>query len=176
MKKILVIGASNSKNSINKKLALFTANQLEDVSLMEADLNELTLPIYSPDLEAEAGIPENAKKFLSLIDASDAIVLSLAEHNGLVTAAFKNLWDWASRVEVKLWKNKPMFLMATSPGGRGAANTLRVTKDLIPHFGGNVITDFSLPSFNKNFTENGIADDDLAADFKSKIELFQNSI
>ena len=174
MKKILAFGASNSKKSINKTFATFVANKIEDARITVADLNDLELPIYSPDLEAESGIPENAHKFRALIEESDGIVISLAEYNGMITTSFKNLWDWTSRVDIKIWKNKPMFLMAASPGGRGGANALRFTKELLPHFGGNVITDFSFPSFFQNFSEEGIKDETLNNDLNNKINLFQN--
>ncbi|MFK8006826.1 MAG: NADPH-dependent FMN reductase [Saprospiraceae bacterium] len=176
MKKILAIGASNSKQSINKKLAIYVANKIENATINIADLNELTLPLYSPDVEAKNGIPNNALKFRAMIDDSDAIVLSLAEYNGMITTAFKNIWDWSSRVDMKIWKNKPMFLMAASPGGRGGVNALKVTKKLLPHFGGNVITDFSLPLFFQNFSEEGIKDENLNNDLINKINLFQNSL
>lgn len=176
MKNILVIGASNSKNSINKTFAIYVASKLENTTKVIADLSELELPLYNPDLELESGIPENALKFKALIEDSDGIVLSLAEYNGMITTAFKNLWDWTSRIDMKIWKNKPMLLMATSPGGRGGANALRVTKDLLPHFGGNVIADFSLPSFHSNFSNNEVINPELNEQLLSKINLFQKSI
>jgi len=176
MKKILAIGASNSSDSINKKLATYTANQFNDSEIIVADLTELVLPLYSTDLEKEAGIPENAQKFFDLITSADAIVLSLAEHNGLMTAAFKNLWDWASRIDMKLWQEKPMLLMATSPGGRGGLNALNSTKSIIPHFGGNVVAEFSLPLFHENFSESGIKDEELNKDLNDKINVLQQSI
>lgn len=176
MKKILAIGASNSKKSINKTFATYVANQVENTAITVADLNELELPLYSPDLEAEIGIPENALKFRALIEESDGVILSLAEYNGMITTAFKNIWDWTSRVDMKIWKNKPMLLMATSPGGRGGANALKVTKELLPHFGGNVIAEFSLPQFHNNFSADGLSDSALKEDLAKKIRLFQEAI
>jgi NAD(P)H-dependent FMN reductase len=176
MKKILAIAGSNSKKSINKILATYIANKIENVEVKILDWNEIELPLYSPDLEAENGIPENAVKFNQLIQNTDAIVLSLAEYNGLHTAAFKNLWDWASRIEMKFWSEKPIFLAATSPGARGGANVLRVTKELFPFFGGNIIVDFSLPSFNKNFQEGKIIDEELENQLTQKVQEFQKSI
>lgn len=176
MKKILVIGASNSSKSINKTFASYVAQQIEDVELIVADLNEMELPMFGVDLEEASGIPENAVKFEKLIADADGIVLSLAEHNGMVTAAFKNLWDWTSRIDQKFWKNKPMLLMAASPGGRGGANVLNAIKTLMPHFGGNVIADFSLPKFYENFSPEGLKDSDLNDDLKKKIILFQENI
>ena len=173
MKTILAIGGSNSRNSINRTFASYVANKLENVKVITVDLNDHELPIYSPELESGSGIPENALAFDRLVDSSDGIVLSMAEHNGLHAAAFKNLWDWVSRINVKLWKNKPMLLMAASPGGRGGANVLKVTKELIPHFGGQVIADFSLPSFQKNFQEGELINKELSAQLAEKVALFQ---
>lgn len=176
MKKILVIGASNSRKSINKIFATYVAGQLEDVQVIVADLNELELPLYSPHLEEKNGIPANAVKFKEMITASDGIVLSLAEHNGMLTAAFKNLWDWASRIDVKIWQDKPMLLLSASPGGRGGASALKTTKDLLPHFGGNIIADFSLPRFYSNFGPDGLSDETLQQALDQKIKLFHRSL
>ncbi len=176
MKKVLAFGGSNSSTSINKKLASYVASQLEDATVNVADLNDFELPLYSPDLEKEIGVHENAVKFSKLIEESDAIVLSLAEYNGSYTAAFKNLFDWMSRINQKVWKDKPMMLMAASPGGRGGANVLKTTKDLMPYFGGNVIADFSLPIFHENFREEGIVDEAKAKELKEKIQIFQEAI
>ncbi len=177
MKRILALGGSNSKTSINKKFAIYAANQLENVEVVVADLNELNLPLYSPDLEAEKGCPENVVQFYKLIESIDGIVLSLAEYNGNQTAAFKNLWDWLSRVdEMKFWREKPMLLMATSPGGRGGASVLKITSESLPFFGGNIIASFSLPLFHNNFSVDGIKDEALNSDLNSKIVLLQNEI
>ncbi|MEM9919961.1 MAG: NAD(P)H-dependent oxidoreductase [Bacteroidota bacterium] len=176
MKKVLAIGASNSKKSINKKFAIYVSQQIENAAVVIADLNELELPLYSPDLQVEIGIPSNAVRFSELIENCDGIVLSLAEYNGMLTPAFKNIWDWTSRINMKIWKDKPMLLMAASPGGRGGANALRITKDLLPHFGGNVIADFSLPRFHQNFSSDGIQDPTLKEALHQKIKLFQSKL
>ncbi len=176
MKNILTFGGSNSRKSINKSLAVYAAGLIENAELSIADLNDFELPIYSSDLEAENGIPQNAAKFDKLIQDADGIVLSLAEHNGLPTAAFKNLVDWLSRIDQNVWKKKPMLLMAASPGGRGGANALRVMIELLPHFGGNVVADFSLPSFYKNFTAEGIIDPALSLELQEKVQSFESSL
>jgi len=176
MKNILAIGASNSKKSINKVLANHIANQIQDVNVTTLNWEDMVLPLYSPDLEAEKGIPENVNTFKQMILDSDAIVLSLTEHNGQVTAAFKNLWDWSSRVDMAIWGNKPMFLSSTSPGGRGGLGVLGIIKDTISHFGGNVITDFSLPSFYDNFKDSKIVDEAKNGELMEKINVFKASL
>ena len=175
MKNVLALGGSNSSKSINKQFAEYIAHQLDvDVSIM--DWKNYTLPLFSPDDLIAHGIPENAVKFKALIETCDAIVLSLAEYNGMPSAAFKNLWDWTSKLDVKFWAMKPMFLAATSPGGRGGASVLKIIKELIPHFGGNVICDFSLPKFHDNFADGTLKNEELLKDLEQKITVFKSSI
>lgn len=176
MKNIIAFAGSSSKNSINKQLAIYVANQFKGVEIRVLDLNDFELPLYGIDYETEYGIPDNAQKFLDEIKAADGIVLSLAEHNGAYSTVFKNIFDWMSRIDGKLWSDKPMLLMATSPGGRGGATVLEIAKGRFPHMGGNIIADFSLPLFTQNFSENGIVDAKLKQDLSEAISKFEKAI
>ena len=156
MKKILAFAASNSKTSINKQLVQYATDRLKQtlsgkVTIDLIDLIDYELPLYRPDREAEGGIPEKAQQFFSRIGEADAVIVSFAEHNGLYTAVYKNLFDWASRVDQKVYQDKPMLLLATSPGGRGAAYVLKIATDLAPHFGMDVKGSVSVPTFQHNF-------------------------
>lgn len=176
MKNIIVIGASNSSKSINKTLAIYAGSKVSDASMTVLDLNDYELPIYGSDLEAEIGIPEAAKRFNEMLASADGLIISLAEHNGSYSAVFKNLMDWLSRIDMKIWKDVPMLLMATSPGGRGGSNVLATAKSYFPFLGGNVVADFSLPSFFDNFSNGAIANTELEGQLNEKIELFQNAL
>lgn len=176
MKKIIALAGSNSKKSINKTLATYVANQVQDVQVTVADLNDFNLPLYGIDLETEKGIAEDARKLNNLLESADGLVISLAEHNGSYATAFKNAFDWLSRIDQKVWKNKPMFLMATSPGPRGGVTVLQTAKSSFPYLGGNIVADFSLPSFFNNFSENGIKDETMNADLNQQIEKLQAAI
>lgn len=176
MKNIIAFAGSNSKKSINKELAIYTTSIVENVETDILDLNDFELPLYGIDYEMEHGIPENAHKFLNLIKESDGIVLSLAEHNGAYATVFKNIFDWMSRIDGKLWSDKPMLLMATSPGGRGGASVLEIAKGRFPHMGGNIVSEFSLPSFGSNFSDGKLINEELHSDLKSKVELFQHAL
>jgi chromate reductase len=176
MKKIIALGGSNSKKSINKRLATYAANKMENVEVVVVDLNDYILPLYGPDLEAETGIPDVAKALDEALKSADGLVVSLAEYNGSYSSAFKNAFDWLSRIDQKVWKGKPMLLMATSPGGRGGSGVLSAAKMSFPHLGGNIIADFSLPSFYDNFSETGIKNEDLNADLEAKIKLLGEAI
>lgn len=176
MKKVIAFAGSNSKNSINKQLAEYAANQISNVEVEVLDLNDFELPLYGIDLENELGIPDNAHAFLDKIKKSDGIVLSFAEHNGAYSAAFKNIFDWMSRIDGKLWSDVPMLLMATSPGGRGGASVLEIAKGRFPYMGGNIVADFSLPLFNDNFSENGIKDLELAQQLDEAVIKLENAL
>ncbi len=177
MKKILALGASNSRNSINKQLATFASQQIPNTTPKVIDLNDFEMPIFSIDREKENGIPEAAHRFKEIIEEHDGIIISFAEHNGNYSAAFKNITDWVSRLEGKVWADKPMFLMATSPGGRGGASVLELANKLFPFSGGRVVASFSLPSFRNNFSpENGILDKSLKMSFEERATLFANEI
>jgi len=175
-KRILAFGASTSSTSINKRFAHFAAGQVSEVEVTELDLRDYELPIYSADEEAANGIPADASRFLETIRAHHGLVISLAEHNGSYTAAFKNLFDWTTRAEGKCWSEKPMLLLATSPGGRGGATVLAAALDRFPRHDGNIAASFSLPSFHENLTENGIADAELAAGLKEAIATFEAAL
>jgi chromate reductase len=158
MKKVIAFAGSNSKTSINKQLATYAAQQLERVSVTVLDLNDFELPLYGMEYETTHGIPENAHTFLKYVKESDGIVLSLAEHNGAYATVFKNIFDWMSRIDGKLWGDVPMLLMATSPGGRGGETSLGIANGRFPYMGGNIVASFSLPNFYDNFSESGIVD------------------
>lgn len=161
--KILSFGASTSSQSINRQLARYAAEQISGATVTDLDLRSLDLPLFDVDREESEGHPEAAQRFLDLIRSHDAVVVSLAEHNGSYAAAFKNLYDWASRIEQKVWGGKPMLLLASSPGGRGGATVLETAKATFPRMGADLKASFSLPSFYDNFDpETGIKQEALA--------------
>lgn len=158
--KITALGASSSRKSINKQLAAHAANLVakhnESADIEILDLNDFEMPLFSQDREEELGQPEAAKTFFNKLSESDVIIISFAEHNGSFTTAYKNLFDWTSRIDQKVFQNKPMLLLATSPGPGGAASVLAAAKGSAPYFAGDVKASLSVPSFYDNFDiENG---------------------
>jgi NAD(P)H-dependent FMN reductase/SAM-dependent methyltransferase len=164
--KLLAFAASSSKKSINNSLVQHAADRLRLELLPELkvellDLNDYEMPIYSIDREMKHGIPVPARQFLKKIGEADALMVSYAEHNGLYTAAFKNLFDWASRIEAKVFQDKPMVVLSTSPGPKGGANVLKAALNSAPHFGAEVVSSLSVPLFHENFdSERGVIQDD----------------
>ena len=149
--KLLAFAASSSRNSINRQLVTYAASLIEGAEVEVLDLNDYEMPLFSVDREAELGHPEQARAFLAKLAASDAVMISFAEHNGSYTAAWKNLFDWSSRVNGKVFQNKPLVLLSTSPGARGGASVLATATSAAPFYGGEVKANLSIPSFHQNF-------------------------
>ncbi|NQZ45836.1 MAG: NAD(P)H-dependent oxidoreductase [Flavobacteriaceae bacterium] len=176
-KKIIAFGASNSRSSINKKFAQYAASQLRGVSVEVMDLSDFELPVYAVDDEKVNGVPSSAVLFAESIKASDGIVISLAEYNGLYTSAFKNLWDWMSRIATpNVWHNKPMFLIGTSPSRRKGSYVMKVSEYLFPLFGAQIIASYHLPSFNHFFDQGEIIDPLAHQQFKEALQKFQDHL
>lgn len=177
MKKVLVFGASNSLKSINKTLASYAASLLNDCELSILDLNDYEMPIYSMEREEGNGIPDSAKEFFEKVDWSDGIIISFAEHNGSYSVAFKNILDWSSRYRQKVWSDRNMLLLSTSPGGRGGATVLCAAEQTFPHLGGKIVATFSLPSYYKNFVQaDGIVNKEFKGSFDDAILKFDRAI
>ena len=176
-KKIISFGASNSSKSINRVLAHYASNELKNVDFELLDLNDYEMPIYSADREAESGIPKLAHQFKALLESSDGIMVSFAEHNGAYSVAYKNIYDWVSRIESNVWGNRPMFLMATSPGGYGGKSVLAMAKARYERANEKLILDYSLPSFYENFSnEEGIKDGELKTEFFKLLSQFEEEV
>ena len=173
---ILACAGSTSSTSINKELVKFVLKSFPENKINLIDLNDFSMPVFSVDLEKK-GFPDEAHHFLKQIEDCDIIICSLAEHNRSFSAAFKNIFDWASRINVKVFQNKKMLLMSTSPGGFGGGNVMNTAKTFFPQFGAEIVETFSLPKFNENFdSEKGITNPEILEELNTKIKSFKNQI
>lgn len=152
--KILAFAASSSTKSINKQLATYAASLVKSSDTVDIDIldiNDYEMPLFSEDKEVELGQPQQAKDFYSKISQADAIIISFAEHNGTYAAAYKNLFDWTSRINKEVFQHKPMLLLAAAPGPGGAASVLAVATGSAPYFAADVKASLSVPNFYDNF-------------------------
>lgn len=149
--KIIAFAGSNSSKSINKKLVTYASSLFENAEVEILDLRDYQAPVFSVDVEKEIVKSKEAVAFLEKLKSADLLLISLAENNGNYSTAFKNIFDWSSRIEKDVFQNKPLFLMATSPGGRGGKGVLDIAQSNLPRYGANIKSVFSLPLFNENF-------------------------
>ena len=170
--KIIAFAASTSSRSINKQLATYSASLVADAEVEILDLNDYPLPLFSEDIEREIGQPQAAADFLAKLGSADALIVSFAEHNGNYSAAYKNLFDWCTRQAGRdVYQSKPMLLLATSDGGRGAKSVLEIATNSIPRFNGDVRASISIPNFSENFDKQAgqLTNPELVAEVKQGI-------
>mgnify|MGYP000619070852 CR=1 FL=1 len=176
--KLLAFAASNSSKSINKKLVNYAASLVEGVEVETLDINDYEMPIFSIDREEQIGQHQLAKDFQKKIGDADALLISFAEHNGSFTAAYKNLFDWTSRLDTKVFQDKPVVMLSTSPGPHGAATVLTAATSAAPHQGADLRAQLSVPSFSENFDleSNSISNPEINAQLISALsELTKDS-
>lgn len=179
MKKILAFTGSNSSKSINKQLVNYACELINsggtksEVEVEVVLLEHYHAPIYGADLEESMGIPADIKELREKFLEVDAFIMGTPEHNGMVPAFLKNYLDWISRVdEGSIFNDRPVFLMATSPGARGGKSNLENLEKVLPYRGAKSIASFSLPSFFDNFKDGKILDNDLDKQLKDLISNF----
>ena len=178
MKKVLVFAGSNSSTSINQKLAKYASTLLKDVSCTVIELRDYPAPVFSEDLEKEVGYPETLKALNELFKEHDGFIISLPEYNSSVTPVFINTVDWISRIESPTFKDKPVLLLSTSNGARGAMTNLANVESLMPRWGGIVTGTYSLRSFSENYSnESGMITNVAEIDrLKTLVQTFESEV
>lgn len=151
--KILAFAASNNPQSINQQLALSVARLLPQAQVVSLHIHDYELPIYSEQREAELGTPAKITDFLQQIAAADGLIVSFAEHNGTFTAAFKNLYDWASRSQRHIFQHKPTLFLSAAPGAGGAQSVLQAAIKAAPFMGAKLAGSVSVPNFHQVFDQ-----------------------
>lgn len=179
--KLLAFAASNSSKSINRQLVSYAVGLLEDglidgvdagvVDAEMIDLNDFEMPIFSVERQEADGVPQLAHDFYDKIGEADALLISFAEHNGSYTAAFKNIFDWASRVNVRVYHDKPIVMLSTSPGNGGGGYVLRSAAHLAQYFGNEVLASLPVPRFDENFdtAAGSLANPELDAELRAAL-------
>ena len=176
MKKILAFAGSNSSTSINHHFLTHLVDRIQAHEVKLIRLSQYEIPVYSIDYEKDRGFPTDILVIKNLIEEHDALIISVNEHNGTVSAFFKNIIDWLSRLDRNFLTGKRILLTSTSPGARGAASSLEYTKGILTRFGGKVVQSFSFPSYNDNFEDNRIQNEVLEMGIEDVLTTFQHEI
>lgn len=173
MSTILAFAGSNSSTSVNFKLVKHTASLIIGHDVQVLNMANFPFPMYSEDYEKENGFSNSLIEFKNDIANADALVIAVNEHNSNLSAYFKNLIDWLSRLEQGFIADKKVFLLSTSPGKRGGIGAHEIVKNILSRFGAEIIATFSLPSFYDNFdAEKGISDPGLSKAYQEALDSF----
>lgn len=159
MTKILIIPGSFRKGSVNTKLANTIGRQVEadGANATVISLADYPMPLYDGDLEAEKGIPENAKKLATLMNAHQGVVFVCPEFNASITPLLKNTMDWLSRdIGRKPYADRVFALASCSPGGLGGIRGLSHMRDVLVNVGGEtLVTQLCVGPAASSFDDDG---------------------
>ena len=144
--RVLAFSGSNRRASFNQRLAEAAAVFAEEAGAQVTRLSlcDLPIPLFSEDLEAASGMPENAQAFKQALIDHDAFLISCPEYNSSITPALKNALDWASRKQgdeapLAAYQGKVAGLLAASPGGLGGLRGLVTVRSILGNVGVHVV-------------------------------------
>lgn len=170
---MLVFVGSNSSKSINEQLTKAVLKEL-NVKHTFIDLKTLDIPLFSEDLEREIKSPKGIVALKDEINAFEHIFITTNEHNGNLSAFFKNILDWLSRADKSFLQGKKVFILSTSNGKRGGLGANESLKKMIERFGCEVYESYAFSSFSENFNKE--AQEITNKDFLQEIEQKLNRI
>lgn len=147
MTKILMFAGSARKASTNKQLAALAACTAKEagVDVTLIDLADFDMPIYNGDIEADTGLPENAKRLKQLFVEHDGFFIASPEYNSSIPALLKNALDWISRPHTKnepsLWafQGKVAAIGSVAPGALGGLRGLVPLRMMLGNIGVTVV-------------------------------------
>ncbi|MFT4943799.1 MAG: chromate reductase [Patiriisocius sp.] len=152
MKKIIAFAGSNSSTSINHALVSHVAFTIENCDVTVLRLTDYPLPMYSEDIETKEGFPDALSSLVAIIKKADGVLISVNEHNGTISAFFKNVLDWLSRIDGSYLSGAKVILLSTSDGGRGGQTALSYLTAYYTRKQVAVVASVPFPSFSENFS------------------------
>ena len=160
---IVAFSGSRRRESFNTRLVKVAAEAArgEGANVTVVNWDEVALPLFDQDDEAEHGLPENARRFRNLLIAHDGFLISAPEYNSSITPLLKNAIDWASRAEpgdppLKAFKGKTAALMSASPGALGGLRGLVHVRAILGNIGVLVLPDqLAISKANEAFDDTG---------------------
>lgn len=178
---LLFLAGSSRKSSFNVQLARLGARiaEVNGIKSTFVDLGDYPMPLYNGDLEAESGIPDNARKLEALMRLHLGIMIMAPEYNASITPLLKNTLDWVSRLRYEqpdaqtVFETRVFALAAASPGGTGGMRGLFTVRQVLEHGLSALVLpgQFLLPKAAAAFDDGGhLANQDAQNRFKSLIE------
>ncbi|QVQ53137.1 NAD(P)H-dependent oxidoreductase [Spiractinospora alimapuensis] len=113
---VLGICGSLRRNSYSSGLLRAADRARPDITVLGAELAG-RLPLFNPDLDDEALLPDAAREFRACADRCDGIIIATPEYAHGPSGATKNAMDWL--VGSSGLAGKPTLLMSSSPGQAG---------------------------------------------------------
>ena len=171
--KYCFFSGSLRKDSLNTKLLHMAVKHVNCPPSAIVNLNDLSIPLYNGDIEAVA-IPDGVQKLAQIIDQAQAIIIASPEYNYGISGVLKNTIDWLSRVRPMPLKQKPLLLMAASPGQIAGIRGLWHARVPLEGLGNYVYPEmFSLGNSFQALNESGFVNPDDQKRFAAILDGFE---
>ncbi|QLE40286.1 NAD(P)H-dependent oxidoreductase [Nostoc sp. C052] len=165
--KILAFAGSTRIDSYNKKLVKIAAAgaKAAGAEVTYIDLRDLPLPLFDEDLEAEQGLPANARILKDLLISHQGLLIASPEYNSSLTAVLKNAIDWASRpapneAPLAAFAGKVAAILSASPGALGGLRGLVHLRSILGNIKVLVLPDqIAVPKAYEAFNPDGTLKD-----------------
>ena len=122
---VLALCGSLRKDSINAALLRAAARLATPAADIEVPDWLGRLPLFNPDLEAEAELPRVVQALHLAVANADALLIASPEYAHGVSGTIKNTLDWL--VSFEPFIHKPVAIINASPRARHADAALRET-------------------------------------------------
>ena len=169
--RLLVFSGSLRQASCNHAIAMIASNGAKaagaDVTVLR--LADHPLPLYNQDMEAQDGMPEEARKLKQLFREHDGFIIGCPEYNSSFTAAFKNVIDWVSRPEegyppLDGFKGKVAGILSCSPGRLGGVKVLSSVRSVLSSIGVIVVPNkVGVPNIHETLADGQLSDETMQA-------------
>ncbi|GAB4308110.1 MAG: NAD(P)H-dependent oxidoreductase [Geminocystis sp.] len=148
--KISIIVASNNKNlelahQLNK-IAIEMGQQTQIIDLIEEDL-----PLYTPKIQAQSGIPDKVQLLSQTLIKTEGMIFVAPEYNGGIPPILTNAIAWLS-VSGDDWRrcfNSKPAMIATHSGG-GGQYVLLAMRSQLSYIGMNVVGRQIITNYQKS--------------------------
>ena len=179
MTSILIYAGSARRGAFSRQLAA-AATTIVGESGGKATLVDLTdfdVPLYNADIEDGSGIPHPVVEFRRLVATHQGMIIATPGYNGFVTPLLLNMLFWASRPSPAddfgaVFQNKPVALLASSPGRLGGVRVIPRLRDVVAELGMVPVPGFTtVPQAGEAFTPRGrLADASLESGLTTLID------
>jgi chromate reductase len=161
--KILAFAGSLRRHSFNRRVlrSAVAGAERAGAEVTFVDLRDYPMPVYNPDEEEAFGFDENALKFQRLIHEHEGLLIASPEHNGSVSAALKNVIEWASRRNdsyrgSRVFPGKVAAMMSAAPNAFGGVRSLTHLRGVLTSVGVHVLpAEVAVPFVGDKFDGDG---------------------
>ncbi|MFV0288306.1 MAG: NADPH-dependent FMN reductase [Mycoplasmatales bacterium] len=159
-----VLLGSNSYKSVNKSVVDYLIeNSIAELEYLKIEAQEI--PLYSVYEEETTGIPKSIQNLFEEIQTyTGEILIATPEYNGNMSAFFKNIIDWLSRIDKRIFEGKKVKVLCVTPGKMAGGSVREILQKALPFLGADEVLTFGIGNYYQIFVDKQIIDEKIKSD------------